>query len=204
MNRNHLIGVVVAGSLAALAGTAWATGSIGSIVDVDGSINGCYEERKGQLRVVVAGEPCDKNELAIQWSQRGPKGDHGETGATGADGAPGPVGQQGPKGDQGDTGSPGAQGPVGQTGPPRSTAFVVRRSELYASQVSEVYCLAGEVPTGGGAHIDSGGSLIESRPIEALNPHPLFGAEHNAGWRAQASPSSARLAAYVICAKDAT
>lgn len=115
------LGVAIAVLLAASAGATWATVTVSSIVAPDGTINGCYRAKdgapaadKGQLRVVAAGEQCKQNELAIQWSQQGPKGDKGDPGATGAAGA---TGATGAKGDPGPKGDDGAQGPAGPAGP---------------------------------------------------------------------------------------
>ncbi len=116
--------MVAAGAFAAAAGTAWATGAVSSIVGAAGTINGCYraagggddEGRQGQLRVVVAGEQCKKNELAIQWSQKGPKGDTGALGIAGTAGLAGAVGPAGLKGDPGARGAAGAKGDTGTAG----------------------------------------------------------------------------------------
>ena len=110
MNKARVVALAAAGTVVALAGTAWATGAVSSIVSADGSINGCYKEANGQLRVVPSGEACGPSELAISWSQRGPQG------APGAQGAPGPQGPQGPKGEKGDTGLQGPQGERGADG----------------------------------------------------------------------------------------
>jgi len=85
-------GLAVAIALGAVGGTAWAAQTVASIIGPDGTINGCYTQNKGALRVVEAGQPCDKNELPIQWNQKGPKGDKGDPGE------PGPRGDTGPPG----------------------------------------------------------------------------------------------------------
>lgn len=95
------------------AGTAWGSGAIGTIVGADGTINGCHDRLQGQLRVVEPAEQCRPNEVAVQWSQRGPKGDQGPQGEPGATGAPGPKGD---KGEQGVAGPAGPQGPAGPSG----------------------------------------------------------------------------------------
>lgn len=100
--------------LGAAGGTAWAAGAIGSIVAADGTINGCYLQQNGQLRVVAAGEACRDSELPLSWAQQGPAGAAGERGA------PGERGQKGEKGDpgvQGEMGLPGPAGPEGAPGP---------------------------------------------------------------------------------------
>lgn len=98
--------IAAAAVVAALMGTAFATGAVSSIVGPNGMINGCYkatagedDPSKGHLRVIPAGEACKSNELAIQWNQQGPMGDQGPQGETG------PIGPQGPKGDEGPAGT---------------------------------------------------------------------------------------------------
>lgn len=128
--RHKTFGIGAALLVFALAGTAWATGAVSSIVAADGSINGCYKQQNGQLRVVASGEACGPSEAAIQWSQQGPRGEvgpQGPQGDAGTQGIQGPVGPPGPKGDKGDVGAQGiagpagAQGPQGETGPKGDT-----------------------------------------------------------------------------------
>ncbi len=109
--------------LGAAGGTAWASGAIGSIVGDVGTINGCYQQQNGQLRVVAAGEACRDSELALSWAQKGPagepgaRGEQGPQGERGRDGASGPQGLKGDKGDAGAPGATGDQGPQGVQGP---------------------------------------------------------------------------------------
>lgn len=124
MNVKRVV-IAAALMLGAAGGTAWATGAIGSIVAPDGTINGCYQQQNGQLRVVAAGETCRASELALSWAQKGPAG---EAGARGEQGPPGPQGdrglqgpagadgERGEKGERGDPGPTGPQGPRGDTG----------------------------------------------------------------------------------------
>jgi Putative metal-binding motif len=104
MRKRHWLALAAAAALAAMTGTAWATGTIASIAGPDGTINGCYKAetdkagQKGELRLVAAGEQCKSNELAIQWNQQGPKGDRGEQGVQGIRGPEGPEGPEGPAG----------------------------------------------------------------------------------------------------------
>ena len=100
--------------LGAVGGTAWAAGAIGSIVAADGTINGCYQQNNGQLRVVAAGEACRDSELALSWAQKGPQGIQGPQGVPGPQGV---QGAEGPKGDKGATGDRGVQGERGPQGP---------------------------------------------------------------------------------------
>jgi collagen triple helix repeat protein len=122
------LALAAAGLLAGSAGVAFATGQI---IGADGTISGCYRtnsgtgdsEQKGQLRVVAAGESCKNNELAIQWSQQGPKGNQGipgpkgDAGPQGIQGQPGEKGDVGPQGPQGIEGQPGEKGDAGPQGP---------------------------------------------------------------------------------------
>jgi hypothetical protein len=111
------IAAVAAVALGAVGGTAWAAQTVSSIVQPDGTINGCYQQNNGQLRVVAAGAPCRDSELAISWSQQGPTGARGAQGERGEPGPAGPAGPQGERGEKGVTGDAGAAGPAGPAGP---------------------------------------------------------------------------------------
>jgi hypothetical protein len=93
MRKRYWSVLAAATALAVMTGTAWATGTIASIVGPDGTINGCYRTDadksgpKGELRLLAADEACRNNELAIQWNQEGAKGDPGDDGAEGDDGS---------------------------------------------------------------------------------------------------------------------
>jgi hypothetical protein len=82
-------GVTIAIGIGLAGSGAWAAQEISSIIGPDGTINGCYSQRNGALRVVDAGTPCAKGESPIQWNQQGPPGTQG------------PPGPPGPKGDTG-------------------------------------------------------------------------------------------------------
>lgn len=114
MRRLGVIGVVL---VAALGGTAWATGAVSALSASDGTINGCYQKQNGQLRVVTAGETCRPSEVGIQWNERGPQGERGPAGPRGEAGAPGPTGPVGPAGATGPVGPAGVQGAQGVQGP---------------------------------------------------------------------------------------
>lgn len=141
MNRKHWVAMAAVGALA-VTGAAGASAAVTSAVAADGTIDGCYrvaaagvdDGQQGQLRVLAADQQCKKNELAIQWNQKGLKGDVGAQGAAGqpgtkgeagATGATGLLGQQGIqglsglqglKGDQGADGTNGARGADGEAG----------------------------------------------------------------------------------------
>ena len=85
MRKRYWSVLAAATALAAMTGTAWATGTIASIVGPDGTINGCYRTDadkglKGELRLLAADEECRNNELAIQWNQQGAPGQEGDDG----------------------------------------------------------------------------------------------------------------------------
>jgi hypothetical protein len=113
MNKARFAGIAVAVGLIGAGSVAYA-----AIPDAAGVLHGCYNkggllQDKGALRVVDEGERCRTNELAVTWSQTGPRGPAGPVGATGATGA---TGEQGPKGDTGAAGATGPAGPAGPTG----------------------------------------------------------------------------------------
>lgn len=97
----------------ALGGGAYAAVSSAPASNV---ISGCYSKRTGLLRVLKAGQRCDKKaEVAISWNQKG------------IEGPPGPTGRPGPTGvamggATGPAGSPGATGATGTTGPAGTAA----------------------------------------------------------------------------------
>ena len=71
--RKGWAAVWAAGTVLAVAGSAWALAASG-IVGADGTINGCYAKQNGQLRVVPPGAECRPSEEPLQWSQQGPQG----------------------------------------------------------------------------------------------------------------------------------
>lgn len=100
--RAHLCYANVAATLALFI-TLGVSGAyaITSIPGPDGVIHGCYQKKKGSLRIVKAGAKCLRSEKAIVWNKTGPmgrpglQGAKGDTGATGAQGAQGGRGQAG-------------------------------------------------------------------------------------------------------------
>lgn len=110
-----------------------------AIPGADGKIVGCYEAKKGALRVIDAegGVTCEKYETQIAWDQ---------------------AGTPGPQGPQGATGPQGPQGETGQTGPAGGlSGYEVVKGELVGGAVSglsaEAFCPEGKVPVGGGYNI---------------------------------------------------
>ena len=70
--------------------------SIGLVITTTESlaqtINACYSDRNGALRIVVDSSACSKSETYISWNQAGPSGPQGPAGPTGPTGATGPAG----------------------------------------------------------------------------------------------------------------
>ncbi len=105
-----LLGLSIGGTSAIL--------SAALIPDKNGVIHGCYDRRKGDLRVVSDASDCKDGEIAIYWNQRGPVGPTGATGAKGPTGATGPTGPSGATGTSGASGAAGPAGPAGPSGAP--------------------------------------------------------------------------------------
>ena len=105
--RGRRIPLIMAAVLA-LAGVA----AYASIPDANGIIHGCYDVKKGTLRVVDSGASCGNGEAPLNWNVRGVPGPQGTQGTAG------PAGPQGSAGPQGPEGPPGPQGPEGPQGPP--------------------------------------------------------------------------------------
>jgi hypothetical protein len=57
--------------------------AVSSIPGSDGVIRGCYQKKKGNLRLVRAGKKCSKGEKAIAFNQRGRQGVPGPQGPAG-------------------------------------------------------------------------------------------------------------------------
>ena len=182
--------LIVAGALLALTtGGAYATGILGSPVDAEGLIHGCYQKYNGTVRVVAADDPtCRANEQAIAWRQTGPKGDAGAKGAQGEPGA------EGDKGDAGAKGVPGSAGVSGYT--IVSFDALVEAGNFHAVRKS---CPTGTVITGGGAWLFSdvhdlhAPRIYQSAPINETTWEvkiDAYGAAHNYNYRLQ-----------VICAR---
>lgn len=105
-------------------GAALAAGAVGiaAIPDAGGTLNGCYQKNVGNLRVIdsSAGDSCRPSEVAISWSQTGPRGAQGpkgDTGSQGIQGLKGDTGDRGEDGRQGEAGTPGPKGDTGARGP---------------------------------------------------------------------------------------
>lgn len=121
-------GITLRGRRMASAAVLAALVTVGTTVVVvaavggDGTIDGCYSQRTGALRVVDDGATCGKGELPIAWNKEGtvgpegPVGPQGEPGEPGLQGDPGEPGEPGLQGEPGEPGAPGPQGDVGPAG----------------------------------------------------------------------------------------
>jgi len=90
------------------------------------TIQACYNDTNGNLRLVNSPSDCRNHETAISWNiagAPGPAGPQGPPGPQGPAGPQGPVGSQGPQGAQGPQGIPGPQGPTGPAGGSNITTF---------------------------------------------------------------------------------
>jgi hypothetical protein len=88
------------------------------------TINVCYSNRNGAMRIVSDASQCAKAEALISWNQVGPMGPQGPAG---------PQGIQGLKGDKGDQGIQGIQAPPGITNGIASAVHgIVSISEIWA------------------------------------------------------------------------
>ena len=143
-----------------LAGTGFA---YAAIPGPSGVINGCYQTKTGNLRVVSAGKKCLRSEKALNWNQTGPRGLQGLQGAKGDTGATGAKGDTGATGAKGDTGATGAKGDTGATGAPGTArayaevnptgpAYLAARTKGFTGSPSRpttgIYCLTPDPATG--------------------------------------------------------
>lgn len=121
-SRRALVGAGIAATSMLVGGIAFA-----AVPDAQGTINACYLNGVGTLRIADPGKTPKCNdtgrfftETAVSWKAsggtgaQGPVGPAGPTGPAGPAGPKGDTGAQGPQGVKGDTG---AQGPVGPPGP---------------------------------------------------------------------------------------
>jgi type VI secretion system secreted protein Hcp len=107
LTRRRVLRVIAPTIVALGAGTAIAAGAIPSS---DGTIQGCYNNDGGALRVIdTSNNECNEGETPLSWNQRGPQGATGPQGAKGDTGAQGPPGPPGPAGQ--DAGGSGDSGP---------------------------------------------------------------------------------------------
>jgi hypothetical protein len=132
------------GAVAGLVGASLLVGgahAAGVIPGPDGVIHGCYQNNNGKLRVLPAGETCDRNETALPWNQVGPAG---------------------PRGDKGDRGEAGPQGQPGLS--EYQTIPVQQPISAAGGYVFEAACPAGKTAISGGYSLPNGATVTESHP----------------------------------------
>jgi hypothetical protein len=97
-----------------------------------GTIQGCYQKKNGNLRLVESASECRNSEQPISWNQKGEPG------------PPGTAGRPGPPGPEGDQGPPGPPGPPGVKGDPGD----VLNTEVPAARVHKSSSAEQIIPTG--------------------------------------------------------
>lgn len=135
-------------------------------------IHSCVTKVGGTVRVVDATNTCLLTESPLDWNVQGaagPMGPQGPAGPAGSGGAPGP------KGDTGPAGPGGPAGPAGPTGPAGGVrgaheVFVLSPHDAN-DKYKDVRCPAGEVATGGGYNIETGGGPVP--PVVAKFSLPI-------------------------------
>lgn len=149
-----------------------------SIPDGAGVIHGCYSKISGALRVIdtAKGQKCSGTELALTWSQTGPKGTTGARGPTGKTGSIGPkgttgavgaTGPRGPSGTSGTRGPTGVQGTAGETGPRGpSDAYVFYKQ---SADIGPVSYPNSEGFVAGQLDLPAGSYVIDGRFTPSLN-----------------------------------
>lgn len=198
---------VIASSLATVllaGGLAWAAGVIPG---EDGVIHGCYNNSKGDLRVIdPALSSCGERESSIFWNQEGVPGPQGTPGAQGIpgpqgtpgpEGTPGPQGIPGPEGSPGPTGSPGSDGINGTNGDVSSYRAVngpliwVPANQIVLDQLE---CPGGRRALGGGASV-YGDDLVMNESYPA-------GGAGSSGWvvSMRSTLNGGSFAVWAICA----
>jgi hypothetical protein len=163
--------------VAGLLGTSLLVGgaqAAGVIPGPDGVIHGCYQDNNGKLRVIAAGETCQRDETALPWNQAG---------------APGA------KGDKGDRGDAGPQGPQGLPGLSEYQSIPVQQPISAAGgYVFEAACPAGKTAVSGGYTLPNGSTVTESHPRDG---DPTV-------WRlAFTVPGPTTITLYLQCARTA-
>jgi len=136
-----LVGGAVASLLVAGGGIAFAAGG-------SNTIDGCYNNTNGTLRVLTStASGCKPNETAIQWNQEGApgvQGQQGDPGVQGETGPQGPQGETGPQGPQGETGPQGMMSAVGWTKDFVSYSLGGTNDTTPSSDTFTVWCQPGD------------------------------------------------------------
>jgi hypothetical protein len=116
--RRHVTYANVASTLALVGFVAAGAFATAAVISNDGTINGCYDKKNGDLEV-RKGKKCGKGEKKISWNEKGEKGakgNEGERGPQGVQGVAGPQGATGPAGANGTNGAPGSDATGGTMG----------------------------------------------------------------------------------------
>jgi hypothetical protein len=197
LSRRHSTAVAYLALFTALGGSAYAAVTVTGANIKDGTVTG----RDVKDRSLGTNElsPTALGSLAGQpgaGGPQGPKGDRGEQGPAGPKGDSGPAG---PKGDTGPGGPQGTPGPAGPRGPSGISGWEYQVSLPGTSIPSgdtdgtQVYCPSGKKALGGGASVTAGNTYVVSSA-------PTTGGTGWAIWYKNASPVSATIYAWVICA----
>lgn len=173
-------------------------GGVAYAVTDSNTIQGCYNDTNGSLRVLTSGT-CRNSETAVSWNktgpqgemgpagpqgERGPQGEQGEQGETGPAGPQGEQGEQGPQGETGPTGPQGEQGPQGMMSEVGATTsdflFALAPAGQFGSfEVQELWCQDGDEAISGGYSFGLQPLTVsESKRIEQTQP----GGTVRSGW----------------------
>jgi hypothetical protein len=130
--RRHVTYANVASTLALVGFVAAGAFATAAVISNDGTINGCYDKKNGDLEV-RKGKKCGKGEKKISWNEKGEKGakgNEGERGPQGVQGVAGPQGATGPAGANGTNGAPGSDATGGTMGTSTVTGGFTRVAPL--------------------------------------------------------------------------
>jgi hypothetical protein len=162
--RARRLAAVVIGLVLTLAG---AGAALATIPD-GGTINACYTNGTGALRVI--GAQCKGSESPLTWNQTPPQGPKGATGPQGPNGDQGDQGPTGTKGSTGDAGAAGPAGPQGPQGPPSTPEYITVSTDSYDLGWTEdltihAFCPPGTKATGGGYVANDNATIQRSQPL---------------------------------------
>jgi len=154
-----------------------------AIPDSSGVINGCYQKKVGNLRVIdsSAGQSCRHSEVPISWSQTGPQGPPGPQGPKGDTGATGPKGDTGATGATGPQGPQGPAGPTGATGPSPDVYSGVVRVTVSGGAITGCTSFEANGPTNLSLSVGSFGCQISGIPAGKATFVPIVTAFNDFG-----------------------
>ena len=189
MTARNVIGTklgMTIGFVGIAAAAVFGIAELADIPDAAGVIHACYDNNRGNLRVVESPASCRTNEQAISWNQIGPTG---PTGPTGPEGLPG---VRGPEGIQGPTGPTGPQGP-GLSGYEINHELV--EIPAFGTRGEFVGCSPNKMVTGGGFDLTAEGLLAVK--VNKNEPHST-----GLGWTGNftsIADSPVHVIVYAIC-----